>query len=212
LRLYESAWFTAYDLTMKEPGELRVLVRDSIPFPFLTRDKHGFVICLPNLKKLGDKQVGYQGMNFDLEDENHSQIIWSLFMSSICYLSLYTVASNVNAYAGYVEGKDEDAVLNAINIVEDVMINSYLKTFHRTFVPDEGVRLATSILSLYKTGMIKGSLPKTMLKDVVNIVGMLKALDKATVKAYSEIKNKPDDSDKEAPYVNDVLKTKVFRT
>jgi len=231
LRLYESAWFTAYDLTMKEPGELRVLVRDSIPFPFLTRDKHGFVICLPNLKKLGDKQVGYQRMNFDLEDENHSQIIWSLFMSSICYLSLYTVASNVNAYAGYVEGKDEDAVLNAINIVEDVMINSYLKTFHRTFVPEimfadavsylllkpaehirnEGVRLATSILSLYKTGMIKGSLPKTMLKDVVNIVGMLRALDKATVKAYSEIKNKPDDSDKEAPYVNDDLKTKVFR-
>ena len=230
MKLYESAWFIAYDLTGKEQGALRILIRDSIPFPFLTMDDHGYVICIPNIKKVQDDVVEYHGMFLNLKDELHTQIMWDLFKSSVYYLSLYTVASNVNAYADHLKGKDEDAALNAINLVEDAMLTAYYKAFHQSLLPEimladaisylllkpaqlirnEAVRLAVSALSFYKTGMIKGSLSEEKLRDAKNIVEMLKVLENETVKAYTEQKNQANGEKVEFKTVNDDLKIKVF--
>ena len=228
MRLYDSAWFTSYDLTGKNPGEVKILVRDSIPFPFLNKDESGFIICLPNLKKLRDKTVEYQGMFFDLENEFHNQVMWSLFTASIYYLSLFTVASDVEAYSGCLKEKDEETALNAVNIVEDVMITAYIKAFHRSLLPEivladaisylllrpadrirnEGVRLASSVLSCYKTGMIKGKISERVLSDTVDIVSRLRALEEETVKSYSDAKNGSDND--ESPTANDDGKRRAF--
>jgi len=230
LKLCDSAWFIAYDLTGKEQGELRILIRDSIPFPFLTRDERGYVICLPNLKKVHDDVVEYHGMFLNLKDELHDQIMWSLFRSSVYYLSLYTVASNINAYADCLKGKDEDAALNAINLVEDAMLTTYIKAFHRSLLPEimladavsylllkpaqlirnEAVRLAISILSYYKTGMVKGTLPQEMLREIKNLVDMLRGLENETIKSYIEQKNQSNGEKVEYKPVNEDLKKRVF--
>jgi len=229
LKLYDSAWFISYEITRKTPGEVKILVRDSIPFPFLDRDEQGFVICLPNLRKLGGKTVEYQGMIFDLEDETHDQIIWSLFKSSVYYLSLYIVASNVKVYSECVKGKDKEIALNAINLIEDAVINAYIKAFHKTLLPEitfanalsylllkpagfirnEGVRFASSILSCYKTGMIKGKISERMLRDTKDVVGMLRGLEDETVKAYLDSENQSDDEE-ESLTVKAEEKARVF--
>ncbi len=211
MKFYESAWFISYDLTGREPGEIRILVRDSIPFPFLEKDEYGIVICLPNVKKLKDGNLEYQGMIFDPRDEAQIQILWSLFKSSIYYLSLLTIVSDAKIYSDMLEGKKENTALTAITMVEDAVLNAYLKTFHLDLLPqimvgdalsylmlkpaylirNRGLRIATSILSLYKTGMVKGSLGDE-LKNIKRIVGWLRNLEKRSIKAFSKLKNRLD--------------------
>ena len=210
MKLYESAWFISYDLTGKEPGEIKILVRDSIPFPFLEKDEYGFVICLPNAKKLKGGALEYQGIIFDPRDEAQIQILWNLFKSSVYYLSLFTMVLNPSIYSDQLKGKEENAALTAIVMVEDAVLNAYLKTFHHDLLPEikiadalsylmlkpahlirnRGVRLATSILSFYKTGMTKGRLES--LRNVKNAVNMLRRLERRSIKAFSKIDSKVD--------------------
>ena len=225
MKFYDSAWYISYDLTGKEPGEIRILVRDSIPFPFLEKDEYGFVICLPNLKKLKGGILEYQGMIFDSKDEGQIQLLWNLFKSSIYYLSLFTVVSNINAYADQLKGKDENIALTAITMIEDAILNAYLKTFHQDLLPEikiadafsylmlkpvhlirnRGLRLATSILSLYKTGMVKGSFEDTF-KSIKSVVERLRDLEKQNIEAFSKLENKLD----AAKVENDESKRKAF--
>jgi len=225
LKFYDSAWYISYDLTGKEPGEIRILVRDSIPFPFLEKDEYGFVICLPNLKKLKGGILEYQGMIFDSKDEGQIQLLWNLFKSSIYYLSLFTVVSNINAYADQLKGKDENIALTAITMIEDAILNAYLKTFHQDLLPEikiadafsylmlkpvhlirnRGLRVATSILSLYKTGMVKGSFEDTF-KSIKSVVDRLRDLEKQNIEAFSKLENKLD----AAKVENDESKRKAF--
>jgi len=211
LKFYESAWFISYDLTGKEPGEVKILVRDSIPFPFLEKDEYGFVICLPNVKKLRDGTLKYQGMIFDPRDETQIQILWNLFKSSIYYLSLFTIVSDASVYSDLLKGKDENTALTAITMVEDAVLNAYLKTFHSELLPEikiadalsylmlkpthlimnRGLQLATSILSLYKTGMVKGSLGDTS-GNVKRIVRRLRSLERRNMKVFSGLENRLD--------------------
>jgi len=211
LKFYESAWFISYDLTGKEPGEIRILVRDSIPFPFLEKDEYGFVICLPNVKKLKGGALEYQGMIFDPRDEGQIQVLWNLFKSSVYYLSLFTVISDISVYSDQLKGKEVNKALTAITMVEDAVLNAYLKTFHRDLLAEikiadalsylmlkplhlirnRGLRSAASILSLYKTGMMKGSLEEP-LKNIKNLVNRLKSLERRNIKAFSKLDNRLD--------------------
>ena len=125
MKFYESAWFISYDLTGKEPGEVRLLVRDSIPFPFLEKDEYGYVICLPNVKKLKDGMLEYEGMIFDPKDEGQIQFLWNLFKSSVYYLSLFTLISNADVYSDHLKGKKENTALTAILMVEDAVLTAY---------------------------------------------------------------------------------------
>ncbi len=224
MKFYESAWFISYDLTGKEPGEVKILVRDSIPFPFLERDEYGYVICLPNVKKLKNGALEYQGMVFDPRDEAQIQILWNLFKSSVYYLSLFTVVSDPNVYSDLLKGKEENAALTAIVMVEDAVLNAYLKTFHNELLSEikiadalsylmlkpihlirnRELRLATSILSLYKTGMIKGK-PETI-KNIRNIVNKLRSLERRNIKAFSKAGNRLD----AVKVQNSKFKRKVF--
>ena len=211
MKFYDSAWFISYDLTGKEPGEVRIRVRDSIPFPFLERDDYGFVICLPDVKKLKGGLLEYQGMIFNPRDEAQIEVLWNLFKSSVYYLSLFTIVSDVSAYSDQLKEKETNKALAAITMVEDAVLNAYLKTFHRDLLPEikfadalsyirlrplhlirnKSLKLATSILSLYKTGMVKGS-PEEPLKDLKKIVNRLRSLERRSIKAFSKLDNRLD--------------------
>ncbi|MBS7615325.1 VWA domain-containing protein [Candidatus Bathyarchaeota archaeon] len=230
MKLYESAWFLAYDLTGIEQDSLKILIRDSTPFPFLTKDQVGFVLCLPNLKKVDEDVVEYQGMTLSLKDALHNQIIWSLFKASVYYLSLYTVVYDANAYKEVLKGKNEGVALNAINLIEDAIITAYIKTFYQSLLPEiifsdtisylflkpaqfirnEAVRLATSVLSRYKTGLVKGSLPEGMLKDTNNLVNMLRMLEAETAKVLAEQKIMSNSKNVKVKPTNNELKSKIF--
>jgi len=209
LKFYDSAWFISYDLTGRDPGEIKILVRDSIPFPFLEKDKFGYVICLPNVKKLANGTLEYQGITFDPRNEEEIQLLWTLFKSSIYYLSLFTIVHNPAPYSNLIRGKDENKALTTILLIEDAILNAYLKVFHSDLLAEikiadalsyymlkpthlirnESLRIAASILSLYKTGMMKGR-SETSLKGVRDSVNVLKSIEKESLEAFSELDSK----------------------
>jgi hypothetical protein len=198
-------------LTGREPGEIKILVRDSVPFPFLERDERGYVICLPNLKKLESGILKYQGMIFDPKDESQIQILWNLFKSSAYYLSLFTVVYDPAFYSDVLKGKEENSAFTAALLVEDAVLNAYLKTFHPDILPEmkvadaisylmlkpahlirnRALRLAASILSLYKAGMIKGRLEGDD-KDARNSVNMLRRLERRNIWRFSKLNSRLD--------------------
>ncbi|KYH40850.1 MAG: hypothetical protein AYL32_009250 [Candidatus Bathyarchaeota archaeon B26-2] len=209
---YEFAWFTSYEITKKKPGEVKILIRDEVQFPFLGKDDDGFIIFLPKMRKVKDKFVTYQGMLFDLASANDVHILWTLFKASVYYLSFYVAASNIELYPDWVKGKDEERALYVINLIEDAAINAYVKAFYQPFLPEikiadaisyllmkpvdvlrnNGVRFASSVLTYYKTSMIKGNLPEEMVKDVKATVSTVRKLEKKLIKSYLGKKEKGD--------------------
>ncbi|RLG94941.1 hypothetical protein DRO29_06120, partial [Candidatus Bathyarchaeota archaeon] len=67
---YELAWFTSYEITKKKPGEVGILIRDEVQFPFLGKEDDRFIIFLPKMRKVKENLVAYQGMLFNLADAN----------------------------------------------------------------------------------------------------------------------------------------------
>ena len=211
MKFYDSAWFISYDLTGKEPGEVKILVRESIPFPFLVKDEYGYVICLPNVRKLESGALMYQGIIFDPKDESQIQVLWNLFKSSVYYLSIFTILSDPNFYSDMLKGKDENTALTVALMVEDAVLNAYFKIFHRdllsevkiadalsylmlkptNLIRNKGLRAAASILSYYKTGMIKGTLEDSF-KDIKKMTNKLRSLEKRNIKVFSKMENKLD--------------------
>jgi hypothetical protein len=219
LNLSEFAWYTSYDITGKKPGEVKILLRPT-PYPCLGKDEHGYVIFLPKMRKAGEKIIEYQGSLFNVDDKYHCLIAWNLFKTSIYYLSLFTSVSSIEAYTDFVAGRNEDLVLSAINLVEDASINAYIKVFHRSLLPEimfanavsylllkpaelirnEGIRFSTSILSYYKTGIIKGDVSEEMLADTKYVVSLLNEFENEMAKLYSENEKQGDDS--QSPITN----------
>jgi len=230
LKLCESAWYLSYDITGKDAGAVKVLVRESIPFPFLRKDDYGYVVCLPNLRRLGQETIEYQGIVFDIANEVHHEIVWNLFKASVGYLSLCVIASNFEAYRDLVKGMKEETALTAISLIEDSVINAYVKTLRQSLLPDitfadavsylllkpaeyirnERLRFASSILSLHKTGMVKGRISDGMMRDAKNVVGALQKLEEETARALSDGKE-PANGDAPAT-VDDDAKRRVFST
>jgi len=228
LNLYEFAWYSSYDITGKKPGEVKILLRRSAPFPFIEKDECGYIICLPRMKRVGRKNVEYQGMLFNLDDENCNKVLWNLFKASIFYLSAFTIASNTEVYSDYVKDRNDNLALNAINLVEDAAITAYIKSFHKSLLPnilftdavsylllkpaeiiwDEGVKFVSSVLSCYKTGMTKGNMPDRMFRDTKNMASKLRELENRTIKSYLDSGKRSRDDPVTA--LNDDEKQEVF--
>jgi len=227
LNLSDYAWYTSYEITKKKLGEVKVLLR-RVPYPYLGRDEYGYIIFLPKMSVLSENAIEYQGEAFNIDNEYHRQIAWDLFKASNYYLSLFIAASSAKEYADFAEGRNEDRVLNAINLVEDASINAYIKVFHQQLLPDflfadtvshlllkssdairdEGLRFSSSILSYYKTGLIKGSIPEEMRANVVHVAGILKELEDGMIELYRENKKRLDSG--ESPTANFAIKVKTL--
>ncbi|KYH42654.1 MAG: von Willebrand factor A [Candidatus Bathyarchaeota archaeon B26-1] len=209
---YELAWFTSYEITKKKPGEVRILIRDEVQFPFLGKEEDRFVIFLPKMKKAKENLVAYQGMLFNLADANDLRILWTLFKASVYYLSFYIAVSDIGLYPEWVKGKDEEAALYAVTLVEDAAINAYVKAFYSPFLPEmkigdavsylmlkpaealrsEGLRFAASTLTYYKVSMVKGSLPEETMRDVEATVSVVKRFEEGMLKTYLERKEREE--------------------
>jgi len=212
LNPYEFAWYSSYEITGKKPGEVKILLQHSKPFPALEKDEHGYIIYLPRMKRIGGRNVEYQGMLFNLDDGNCSQILWNLFKASVYYLSAFTVVSNIGVYSDFIKDENDNLALNAMNLVEDAAVTAYISSFHPSLLssllfadaasylllkpPDiiwnEGAKFLSAVLSLRKIGMTKGNLPETMQRDAENVANVLTELQNRIVESYSENREASD--------------------
>jgi len=210
LDFYDYACTNTVQITRKKHEEIKILLRDNISFPILGKDDQGYVICLAKPKILRDNLVGLHGMVFDSKNANHRKILWHLFKASVYHLSLHAGISDFEIYADWAKDKNMNLATYVASSVEDAVTNAYLRARWSPLIPDiayanaisflrlkplapvpnSTLRIMASTLSSFTTGMIKGTLPKEMHKDVNYLVACLREIEDLTYKELSSGKTK----------------------
>lgn len=207
---HDYAWHTVFQITKKEHQELKILLRDDISFPILGKDKYGYVICLAKPRITRNEIISFQGLFFNQQEFLHKKILWEMFKASVFHLSLHAAFSDFEAYKPWAKNKEANLATYVASVLEDAVINAYLKELWTplipdiayanaishlqlkpaTLIPDKPLRVMTAILSKRSVGGIKGRLPQRMKQDVDNIVLLLHEIEKATHKKRLTTKEK----------------------
>jgi len=210
LDFYDYAWMNVFQITRKKQGEIKILLRDNIAFPILGKDDQGYVVCLAKPKILRDNLVGLHGMVFDSKNALHRNILWQLFKASVYHLSLHAGFSDFEIYADWAKDKNVNLATYVVSTLEDALMNahlrarwsplisdiayanaiSYLRLKPPSSIPNSALMVMTSILSSFTTGMVKGTLPKGIWKDVNYLVACLREIEDQTYKELRSGKTK----------------------
>jgi len=205
LDFYDWAWTNTFQITRKKQEETKILLRDNITFPILGKDDEGYVICLAKPKILRKSLVGLHGMVFDSKNAEHRKILWHSFKASVYHLSLHAGNSDFETYADWAKDKNINLATYVVSTLEDAVTNahlrarwpplipdiayanaiSYLRSKPSSSIPNNTLRVMTSTLSSYTTGMAKGTLPKEMQEDVDYLVTCLREIEDLTYKESS---------------------------
>jgi len=205
LDFYEYAWTNTFQITRKKQEEIKILLRDNISFPILGKDDQGYIVCLAKPKILRNSLVGLHGMVFDSKNAEQRRILWHLFKASVNHLSLHARVSDFETYSDWAKDKNMNLATFVVSILEDAMTNahlrarwsplipdiayanaiSYLRLKTSSYIPNNTLRVMTSTLSSFTTGMIKGALPKEMQEDVNYLVKCLREIEDLTYKELS---------------------------
>lgn len=207
---YDYACMNTFQITRKKREEIKILLRDNISFPILGKDDQGYVICLAKPKILRNNLVGLHGMVFDSKNAKHRKILWHLFKASVYHLGLHAGISDFEIYADWAKDKNMNLATYVVSSLEDAVTNaylrarwsplildiayanaiSYLRSKPSSSVPNSTLRIMAATLSSFTTGMIKGTLPKEMHKDVNYLVTCLREIEDLTYKELSSGKTK----------------------
>jgi hypothetical protein len=193
LDIFEYVWLTSFQITRKSHEEVKVLLRDDIPYPSLGKDKRGYVICIAKPKRRKDNRIRYLGLIFDAGNEIHKRILWQTFKASVFHLSMHVAASNYEAYAEWSKDKNIEGATFVVSLLEDAVVKAGLEALWTPFREDVAVadtlsylmmkpahlilnpalRFMTALVSRYMVGSVKGNLPAKMRNDTDIIVSAL---------------------------------------
>ena len=207
---YDYACTNTVQITRKKHEEIKILLRDNISFPILGKDDQGYAIYLAKPKILRNNLVGLHGMVFDSKNARHRKILWHLFKASVYHLSLHAGISDFEIYADWAKDKNMNLATYVVSSLEDAVTNAYLRARWSPLIPDiayanaisylrlkpsssvpnSTLQIMASTLSSFTTGMIKGTLPKEMHKDVNYLVTCLREIEDLTYKELSSGKTK----------------------
>ena len=203
---FDYAWATSFQITKKKHEEVKVLVRDDVAFPRFGKDSEGYVICVPEPRRMSKGRVEFQGLLLNANNPFHRRILWQLFRASIYHLSLHVATSGFEAYPKWAKNKDPNLALYVASIIEDVVVSAYIKTLWLPLIPDVALantiaylrlkpsqvifddshRAMAAIISTYTVGKNKGSISKQMQKDTEEIVQRLRQIENTTSKQLAE--------------------------
>jgi hypothetical protein len=206
LDFFDYAWATSFQITKKKHEEVKVLVRDDVMFPRFGKDSEGYVICVPEPKRISKNAVDFQGLLLNPNNPFHRRVLWQLFRASIYHLSLHVATSGFESYTEWAKGKDSNLALYVAGVIEDAVVAAHIKTLWSPLIPDVALantiaymrlkpaqvifddshRIMAAILSNYTVGKNKGNIPKQMQKDTDGIVQYLQQIEDATSKPLTE--------------------------
>jgi len=210
MEFFDYAWATSFQITKKKHEEVKVLVRDDLTFPLLGKDSEGYVICLPEPKRISKKFMKFQGLLLNVNNEFHRKVLWQLFRASVFHLSLHVATSGFESYIDWARDKDHNLALYVASIIEDAAVAAHVKTAWSPLIPDmalantisylrlkpsnlvfdDSFRIMAAILSYFTVGKGKGKLSKKMQKDVNDTVCHLRQIEDITSKRVAENQNK----------------------
>jgi hypothetical protein len=206
LDFFDYAWMTSFQITKKKHEEVKVLVRDDVVFPVFGKDSSGYVICLPEPKRMPKNLMSFQGLLLNANNEFHKRVLWQLFRASVFHLSLHVATSGFESYVNWAKDKDANLALYVASIIEDAIVAAHIKTEWSPLIPDtalantisylrlkpaqvifdDSLRIMAAILSHFIVGKGKGDLSKQMLKDANDTVSYLCQIEDLTSKQLAE--------------------------
>ena len=210
---FDYAWTTSFQITKKNHEDVKVVTRDNILFPKIRADKYGYVLYFPTPRKISDNTVNFQGMTLNLQDDAHKRILWQMFKASVYHLSAHVVVSDFNLYKKWAKNKNVENVMFAICMVEDSIVNAYLKTFWNFLLPEialanaisyirlkpashirrEPLKLRAAILSQFSAGKIKGiKIQEDIRLKAEESANSLKELENKAHQLFSEVEKDED--------------------
>lgn len=194
---FDYAWATSFQITKKKHEEVKVLVRDDVMFPILGKDNEGYVICIPEPKRISKDTVNFQGLILNANNEFHKRVLWQLFRASIYHLSLHVATSGFEAYTKWAKDKDQNLALYVASVIEDAVVAAHVKNAWTPLIPDmamantisylrlkpsqvifdDSFRMMAAILSNFTIGKTKGNISKQMQKDADESVVLLRQIE-----------------------------------
>jgi Mg-chelatase subunit ChlD len=232
LDFFDYAWATSFQITKKKHEEVKVLVRDDVDFPILGKDSSGYVICVPEPRRVSKGLISFEGLTLNASNEFHRKVLWQLFRASIYHLSLHIATSGYEAYVDWAKSKDSNLALYVANILEDAVVVAHVRTEWSPLIPDtalantisylrlkpahvifdDSLRIMAAILSNYTVGKSKGDLPRQMQKDADDIVSYLRRIEDLVSKQLDQTENQPKNPQKkEKLEIADAIYSKLHK-
>jgi len=111
------------EISEKDHRDLEIIFSEYENFSYIEQvPKMKLVIPLP--KKLDDKFI-YEGNLFQDYDLDYPTI-WSMYLSTICYIAGHARISDYRIYQEWMRGKTEDICIKTINFIENTRVENIL--------------------------------------------------------------------------------------
>lgn len=192
MTLYDYAWSRIFEITQKQPANLRMLLTNKIEYPKLIQDELGYTVILSKPKK---KHNGYTLHGFDFTASEQAAVL-QMLCASIYHLGLHVISSDFRIYRNWSKNKDLTKANFTKSIVEDAAVNAYLKIYwpnirpifsnanaflYQKLKPLEELTMSSqsicqAVISRKLTGNIKGKSSKDITQDSASILSSLNEL------------------------------------
>ncbi len=195
MRFYNQVLSRSSEITQSSAADLKLLVSKKFSFPSIVKDANGSILRIPKPLK---KKKGFvlNGIVFE-NNELGRELLSRMLMSSVEHLSVHAMISDFSLYNNWLKGKDPNLALFVIDLIEDLCVNSYVKSGLKGLLQDFALSNAVSyaaitnpekisspqtlvqsaLLSYIIAGRYRYLLPPNVKKDVLMIIRKLRNLE-----------------------------------
>ena len=206
MSFFDYAWAALLQISRKDREKVKLLIRDNLKFPTLSYDDVGFVLCLVKPRRINDGLMIYQDMILDYNNQFHRKLMWKLFKASTFHLSMHVAVSDYKTYDDWVRNKDVNLATFSAGLVEDAVVNAYLRAKWTNLAQDIAYANAVSYLRMrpwshvsnkaflamtstftqYYVGRVKNKVSENVKNDVNTIVSLAKEIEGFAFKKFQE--------------------------
>lgn len=207
MSFFDYAWAALLQISRKDRETVKLLLRDNLKFPTLSYDDVGFVLCLVKPRRITDGLMGYQDMVLDYNNPFHRKLMWKLFKASTFHLSMHVAVSDYKTYDDWARNKDVNLATFSANLVEDAVVNAYLRAKWPNLIQDivyanavsylrmrswshvsnKALLTMTSAFTQYYVGRVKNKVPEDVMNDVNTIVSLAREIEGFAFQKFQEL-------------------------
>ena len=207
MTFFDYAWAALLQISRKDREAVKLLLRDNLKFPTLSYDDVGFVLCLVKPRRITDSLMGYQDMVLDYDNPFHRKLMWKLFKASTFHLSMHVAVSDYKTYDDWARNKDVNLATFSANLVEDAIVNAYLRAKWPNMIYDiayanavsylrmrswshvsnKALLAMTSAFTQYYMGRVKNKVSEDVKNDVNAIVSLAREIEGFAFQKFQEL-------------------------
>ena len=204
MKFYNQVLSKFFEITQCNGGDIRVIVSEKFRFPSIDEDIGGPVLRVPKPVKAREGLV-LNGIIFQNNDLGRS-LLMRMAMSSVEHLSVHTIITDFSLYNNWLRGRDTKLAVFVVDLIEDLCVNSYMKSSLKGLLRDiavsnavsyniitnpqtinsENILIQSALLSYLIAGRSRYLLPPAIKKDLFQILYRLQLFEKLILQKYGQ--------------------------